>query len=117
VLLLLVVRIVVRSALATTVVFVLIAAAVGAVGGAPFGAFNLGISSLIAAIALTRYGLLTLVTSTFVSYLLIQARAAIAQSPGSGIVVFVMMGVLAAAAVWLAIGRPALMPRARANVA
>jgi serine/threonine-protein kinase len=103
-LLILVIRMAVRSNLATTAAMVLVTAGLGAVSGLPSNAFSWGLTGLFYAVALTRYGLLTLGTCALTGSLLVQARGGIALGSAGG-VILATMAVFAAASVYIAIGR------------
>jgi hypothetical protein len=113
-LLLLLIRMAVRSGPATIVATTLITAGIGAATGLPAAMYGFGLVGLSSSVALTRYGLLALVSCAFTGSLLVRVRIALPQGPEGG-VVLVMIAALAAAAVYVAIGRPSLVPKAAAG--
>jgi hypothetical protein len=115
-LLLLLIRMAVRSGPATIVATTLITAGIGAATGLPSAMYGFGLVGLSSSVALTRYGLVALVGCAFTGNLLVRARIALPQGPEGG-VVLAMVAVLAAAAVYIAIGRPSLVPKAAAPAA
>ena len=109
-LLILMIRMAVRSSLATTAAMVMVTVGLGAAnGGLPF-ALAWGLSGLFYAVALTRYGFLTLATCILTTVLLVQARAGIALESAGGVILG-MMAMFAAAAVYIAIGSQKLEVR------
>ena len=115
-LLILMIRMAVRSDLATTAVMVLLTVGLGVVSGLPSNAISWGLTGLFYAVALTRYGLLTLGTCVLINFLLVQARAGIALG-SAGTIILGMMVLFTAAAVYVAIGRPSLVSRTASTAA
>ena len=102
-LLILMIRMAVRSNLATAAVMVVVTGGLGAVmGGLPF-AVSWGLIGLFYAVALTHYGLLTLGTCVLTGALLVQARSGIALGSAGGVILG-MMATFATAVVYIAIG-------------
>ena len=115
-LLILIIRMAVRSNLATTVGMVAVTVGLGVASGLPSNAMSWGLTGLFYAVALTRYGLLTLGTCVLTNFLLVQARSGIALGSAGG-VILAMIAIFAAAAAYIAIGRPSLVPKGRPHPA
>ena len=105
---------VLRNELLASTAATLVAVAIGAIGGGAFGAAITGSVAIGLIVALTRFGLVAVVTFLLATGIFAQLRAALAWSAGIGAFILAILITLTLAAAWLAIGSPrpsSKMPR------